>query len=331
MIEQLKYLITKETDPYKNLALEEYLFSRVGEKECILYLWQNEKTVVIGRNQNPWKECRIKELEEDGGKLVRRLSGGGAVFHDLGNLNFTFLVSKENYDVEKQLEVIVNAVNRLGIPAMKSGRNDITVEGRKFSGNAFYSDGIHSYHHGTILIRVDMSRLSTYLNVSRDKLVSKGVDSVRSRVANLTEYIPELTIAGMAEELIKAFGEVYGRTPKELELRSIPAEELGSSEVKFSSWEWNFGRKLKFSDSLGRRFSWGDIELQLNVEAGIIQECAVYSDALETGIFERIAEKLTGCPLKGTAMTATLRELSVESGTEAILADVITLIEEEGI
>lgn len=331
MIEQLKYLITKETDPYKNLALEEYLFSRVGDNECILYLWQNEKTVVIGRNQNPWKECRIKELEEDGGKLVRRLSGGGAVFHDLGNLNFTFLVSKENYDVERQLEVIVKAVNRLGIPAIKSGRNDITVEGRKFSGNAFYSDGIHSYHHGTLLICVDMSRLSTYLNVSRDKLVSKGVDSVRSRVANLTEYTPELTIGRMEEELIKAFGEIYGRTPKELELNRFPAGDLKDSEAKFSSWEWNFGKKLKFSDSLGKRFSWGDIELQLTVEAGIIKDCAVYSDALETGIFDEIAGKLTGCPLKGAAMTAALRELPIVNGTEAILADVIKLIEDEGI
>lgn len=331
MIEQLKYLITKETDPYKNLALEEYLFSQVGENECILYLWQNEKTVVIGRNQNPWKECRIKELEEDGGKLVRRLSGGGAVFHDLGNLNFTFLVSKEHYDVEKQLEVIVNAVNRLGIPAMKSGRNDITVEGRKFSGNAFYSDGIHSYHHGTILIRVDMSRLSTYLNVSRDKLVSKGVESVRSRVANLTEYVPELTIDRMAEELIKAFGEVYGRVPEELEIGSIPAEKLNGSEARFSSWEWNFGSKLKFSDSLARRFSWGDIELQLIVDTGIIRECAVYSDSLETGIFDRIAGKLTGCLLKGAAMTAKLRELPVDTETEMIITDVITLIVEEGI
>ena len=202
MIDKIKYVITTETNPYKNLALEEYLLKQVGETEVILYLWQNEKTIVIGKNQNPWKECKVAELEANGGRLVRRLSGGGAVFHDLGNLNFTFLATKENINVEKQLEVIVRAVNHLGISAEKSGRNDITVEGRKFSGNAFYSEGNQSYHHGTILVNVDMSMLSRYLNVSKDKLVSKGVESVRSRVTNLTEYNVDLDIQRMKEVLI---------------------------------------------------------------------------------------------------------------------------------
>ena len=128
-------------NPYQNMGLEEYLMYQAGEDECILYLWQNERTVVIGRNQNAWKECQTEELEGDGGYLARRLSGGGAVFHDLGNLNFTFLVRKENFNVEKQTEVILRAVNSLGIHAEKSGRNDITVDGCKFSGNAYLRSG----------------------------------------------------------------------------------------------------------------------------------------------------------------------------------------------
>ncbi len=331
MINQIRYIVTGETDPYKNMAMEEYLFHRVGPTEVILFLWQNERTIVIGRNQNPWKECKVQELESDNGKLVRRLSGGGAVFHDLGNLNFTFLVSKENYDLEKQLEVIVRAVNHLGIPAMKSGRNDITVEDRKFSGNAFYSDGIHSYHHGTILIRVDMSKLSHYLNVSREKLVSKGVDSVRSRVTNLTEYVPDLTIQGMREELITAFGEVYGLTAEPLRQETLDLKELKRLEEKFSSWEWNFGKKLQFSDSIGRRFSWGEVELQFSVENGIIRQCAVYSDALETGLFEAIADQLNGCPFRGAAMTETLKGLQADAERESIITDVTALIKDEGI
>lgn len=331
MINQIRYIITDETNPYKNLALEEYLFHKVGPSELILFLWQNERTIVIGRNQNPWKECKLQELEADGGKLVRRLSGGGAVFHDLGNLNFTFLVSKENYDLERQLEVILQAVNKLGIPAMKSGRNDITVEGRKFSGNAFYSDGIQSYHHGTILVQVDMSRLSHYLQVSREKLVSKGVDSVRSRVTNLTEYLPNLTINRMKEELINALGEVYGLTPEPLQQEGLELQNLKMLEAKFSSWEWNFGKKLNFSDSFGRRFTWGDIELQLIVDSGMIKECAVYSDSLETGLFEIIAGKLSGCPFRGTAMIQALQTIPMEAEKEPILADIITLIQEEGI
>ena len=353
MINKIRYIITDETDPYKNLALEEYLFHRVGASELLLYLWQNERTVVIGRNQNPWKECKVSALEEDRGKLVRRLSGGGAVFHDLGNLNFTFLVSKENYNLERQLEVIVRAVNKLGIPAIKSGRNDITVEGRKFSGNAFYSDGVHSYHHGTILVHVDMSKLSHYLNVSREKLISKGVDSVRSRVTNLTEYLQDLTIDRMKEALITGLGEVYGLSPEPLRRESMDIPEplqqentdlseplqresmdlpkLKLLEEKFSSWEWNYGKKLNFSDSFSRRFSWGDLELQLVVNNGSIQECAIYSDALETGLFEMMAGKLIGCPYRGAEMAKTLKETPIDAEKEPILTDIIALIQEEGI
>jgi len=221
MIKHIRYICSKDFNPYNNLALEEYLLNHVKEEECILYLWQNEKTVVIGKNQNAWKECKIRELEEDGGKLVRRLSGGGAVFHDHGNLNFTFLVHKDNYDIDKQLDVIVRAVKNLDIHAEKTGRNDITVEGRKFSGNAFYTDGNRSYHHGTILISVDMNNLSKYLNVSRDKLMSKGVESVKSRVVNLKEYNPNLDIDKMKKELLLAFSEVY-----DCELTPIDQKEV---------------------------------------------------------------------------------------------------------
>ena len=135
MIDKLSYIESKTFDPYKNLALEEYLMLSCGENECILYLWQNKKTVVIGRNQNPWKECRAENLRSDGGFIARRLSGGGAVYHDTGNLNFTFLIRKDNYSVSKQLDVIIRAVRKLGITAVRSGRNDILTDGRKFSGN----------------------------------------------------------------------------------------------------------------------------------------------------------------------------------------------------
>jgi len=328
LITSIRYVISKETNPYANLALEEYLLKKVGEQECILYLWQNEKTVVIGKNQNPWKECKFTELEKDGGKLVRRLSGGGAVFHDLGNLNFTFLVHKENYNLEKQLEVILKAVNHLGIPAEKSGRNDITVDGRKFSGNAFYSDGIHNYHHGTILVHVDMRMLSHYLNVAKDKLVSKGVDSVRSRVVNLQEYRPDLDIDTMKVELIRAFGEVYGLQPELLSQDFINTDELQKSIEKFSSWKWIFGQKIEFSDIYERRFPWGNIELQFRVVAGVIKECAVYSDALHTEFIEQISTHLIGRPFTADAMEYALQKISVDENTKGIQEDILTLIRE---
>jgi len=328
MINTVKYIITTETDPYKNLALEEYLLKQVKDDEVILYLWQNERTVVIGKNQNPWKECKLAELEEDDGHLVRRLSGGGAVFHDLGNLNFTFLATKDNYDVDRQLEVILRAVNRLGIPAEKSGRNDITVEGKKFSGNAFYSDGVHCYHHGTILIKVDMSKLSHYLNVSREKLVSKGVESVRARVTNLTEYIPELNIDQMRQELVKSYGEVYELTPAELKSDDLDILKLEKLENKFASWEWILGKKMEFNYSMDRRFSWGNIELEFIVDSGRIVKCKAYSDALETEYCDKLSATLSDCNFSSAAMIYALETLSVTPEETVMHRDVIDLIQE---
>lgn len=328
-INKLRYLITNETDPYKNLALEEYLLHNVSEDECILYLWQNEKTVVIGRNQNPWKECRIKELKEARGKMVRRLSGGGAVYHDLGNLNFTFLITKENYNVDKQLEVIIRAVSNLGINAVKSGRNDITVGGKKFSGNAFYSMGNKCYHHGTILFDVDMESLSKYLNVSKTKLVSKGVDSVKSRVTNLKDYRPDLTLDELKSELIDAFGKIYGLEPEKMDVNLLPAYELKERAEKFASWEWNFGRKIEFSDSLYRKFEWGEILIHMVVTGGIIKDCLAYSDALETELFEAIPKALMGCKFTSDSMEDALKDIATDDYKKKIIEDVIVLIREE--
>ena len=256
MIEQLTYIETDNTHPYKNLAVEEYLLLHCRENECILYLWQNQNTVVAGRNQNVWKECLVSRLEEDNGHIVRRLSGGGAVYHDLGNLNFTFLVRKENYDVSKQLDVILKAVQKLGIAAEKSGRNDILADGRKFSGNAFYEKGDHCYHHGTLMVNVNMEDLSKYLTVSKEKLESKGVDSVRSRVVNLSEYVPELSIDLLKEKLREAFGEVYGLPVNTCETEDLNEKEIKERTIHFASWDWIFGKKLDFQYELSHRFSW---------------------------------------------------------------------------
>ncbi|NLZ83815.1 MAG: lipoate--protein ligase [Clostridiales bacterium] len=328
MIDNIKYIISNQNNPYKNLALEEYLLKNVLENQCILYLWQNEKTVVIGKNQNPWKECKIEALTEDGGSLARRLSGGGAVFHDLGNLNFTFLVRKDNYDVEKQLQVILNAVKSLGIPAEKSGRNDITVEGRKFSGNAFYSDGINNYHHGTILVNVDMSMLSHYLKVSKAKLESKGVNSVRSRVVNLKEYRPDLDIDLMKKELIDAFGQVYSLIPEALDERDISLKDKDKLEEKFSSWEWKYGRRLKFSSSYEERFLWGNIEIQYLVDKGVIKDCGIYSDSLNIEFFEGIALNLIGSNYTAQGIINTINDMPVDEETELIRRDIIQMIKE---
>ncbi|MDF2586231.1 MAG: hypothetical protein K0S41_72 [Anaerocolumna sp.] len=351
MINNIKYILSSDNNPFHNLALEEYLLSSVKTGECILYLWQNEKTVVIGKNQNPWKECKIKELTEDGGRLVRRLSGGGAVFHDLGNLNFTFLVQKQDYDLQKQLSVIIKAVSAFGITAEVTGRNDITVDGRKISGNAFYSDGTHSYHHGTILVDVDMEKLSKYLTVSKDKLISKGVDSVRSRVTNLMDCArdlenshiadntnmlnvieKEININTMKEQLIKAFSSVYQCQLVQIQDTAIDSNEINRLQEKYSSWEWNYGKKIEFDYSFGSRFDWGNIDLHLNIESGKINTCQIYSDAMDVWFIDSLSEAFLNCNFTSDDIKIKLDLIPRrESLTDKMIQDVIQLILKEGI
>ena len=294
MINRLIWLETDNTYPYRNLAMEEYMTNHVPDGTCILFLWQNRHTVVIGRNQNCWKECRVNFLEEEGGYLVRRLSGGGAVFHDLGNLNFTFIVRKPDYDVDRQLQVILEAVRRLGIQAEKTGRNDITVEGRKFSGNAFYQTGDCCYHHGTLLVHADKENMSRYLNVPREKLASKGVSSVKSRVANLDEFCPGLTVDRVKAALAEAFSQVYGQVAEKMEEKELPEDAIGPLTEKFESWQWKYGRKIPFSDEAAARFTWGEAQVLVHVEEGRVQEGKIWSDALDTDFIKAVEDILTG-------------------------------------
>lgn len=289
--------------------MEEYLTLHVQPGECILFLWQNKRTVVIGKNQNCWKECKVNYLEEDGGYLVRRLSGGGAVYHDMGNLNFTFCVRKEDYDVDRQLEVIIQAVRSLGMDACKTGRNDITIDGRKFSGNAFYQSKGFCYHHGTLLLDVDKEQMSGYLNVSKEKLQSKSVDSVRSRVVNLKELNPDITVKQLEKNLLKAFSSVYGCEAEPLEDGRLDWGQIQESEQKFASWEWKYGRKIPFQYSASRRFEWGDIGLQFSVNEGIVQEVNVFSDGMEQEFLSEVPGVWKGCRYEEQALIGALEKL----------------------
>lgn len=284
-------------DPHYNLALEESLLAKAGDA-VILYLWQNQNTVVIGRNQNPWKECRTALLNQEGGHLARRLSGGGAVFHDLGNLNFTFLMPQPLYDLDKQLLVICEAVRSFGIKAERSGRNDVLANGRKFSGNAFYKNGKQAYHHGTLLVDADMGKMGRYLNPSKAKLAAKGVDSVRSRVGNLKELNPEITIDALKAALKTAFSTIYGGAVEEIPPVCDPA-----LEGHYRSWEWNFGQKLPFTFEWEDRLSFGCVRIEAKVENGVIAQAKVYTDAMDWQLPEKMEAALTGQRLDRQALT----------------------------
>jgi lipoate-protein ligase A len=299
-------------DPYRNLAVEQHLLETAGEEQCILYLWQNENTVVIGRNQNAWKECRTALLEEEGGRLARRLSGGGAVFHDRGNLNFTFLLPTAEYDLERQLEVIRRACAALGVAVEKSGRNDLLADGRKFSGNAFYHHEGRSYHHGTLLVDVDMDKLGRYLQPSKAKLAAKGVDSVRARVVNLRELQADISVDALRVALRDAFGEVCGLPVETLRETDLDAAAVDALTARNQSWEWNYGQRLPFDFSCEARFSWGEARLELAVEYGAVKRAAVYSDAMDWTVAPRLEEALTGCRFDRAALAARVRTSALE-------------------
>ena len=296
------------TDPHENLALEKVLMDSMQPGEAMLYLWQNLNTVVIGKNQNAWLECRTSLLEEEGGKLARRLSGGGAVYHDLGNLNFTFVMCKEDYDLDKQVTVIQKACELAGIRAEKSGRNDLLADGRKFSGNAFYQDKTHAYHHGTLMVDVDKEKLGRYLSPPKAKLQAKGVASVRSRVVNLKELCPTLTIEGMRRNMSDAFQQVYGLTAEPFLLTDSMIAEISRLKEVYAGWDYLYGAPLAFTFSCEEKFDWGYVGLQLEAKNGIIQEAGINTDAMDWTLPDAIIGALNGCRFDTDSMVYALRQ-----------------------
>lgn len=308
VIRSTRILVTTCTDPHRNLALEEALLLSLPQDQAVLYLWQNRHTVVIGAGQNAFAECRIDLLNAEGGTLARRSSGGGAVYHDMGNLNFSFLVPKTDYDVARQLKVILEAVRALGVDAVASGRNDLTADGRKFSGNAFrvLKDG--ALHHGTLLVNVDMGLIGRYLNVSKDKLEAKGVKSVPARVVNLSELSPAVTVDSMAQAVIDAFQQEYGAAPVE-SAGDLPIDDTLFGRYKSDAW--NYGKPPEGGLTLATRFPWGGVELNASVTGGALTNVAVFTDAMDETLSERLASSLEGCPYSGARLAECARSLDL--------------------
>ncbi len=313
MTQHVKIVTTNIKNPWINLALEEYFLTRLPLGEATLFLWQNKDTVVIGRNQNPWSECNLPLMQEDNIRLARRISGGGAVFHDIGNLNFSFIVNRDEYDLKRQYNVIISALEDLGIHACINGRNDLTVDEKKFSGNAFCFKGQNGLHHGTILIGADKERMAKYLTVSADKIKAKGVASVKSRVVNLCDIMPGLTVDIIKDAVEKAFSQEYGGACEKIYF-SDRNKSLWPQDPAFrnmmarnSSWSWCYGETPDFDISLKNRFSWGGIELYCKLDDGVIQKAEVYSDALCEEIITALPALFTGIRLQGKELADKLR------------------------
>ena len=328
--------ISTSNDPHLNLAFEHYLFSNVKSNDRILYLWRNSQTVVIGKFQNPWSECNVEKMAEDDIKLMRRYSGGGAVFQDLGNLCFT-LISGSDYDVEEQKsknnDFIISALNKFNITALASGRNDILVNERKISGAAFQIQQGNLMHHGTLLVSSDLDRLQLYLKPSKDKLETKGIKSVRSRVANLQEFNHLLTVEALIEQLRITYTEYFSEFDS---IGYIDERILNSkSELKLEyenliSWDWLYGKTPAFTDAYKKRFPWGEIELLLTVYSGIIKDVVAFSDTLDNQLVDVIKDTLNGITFNNKVIVKQIKQRVAVMGcsdTQSHLLDIISLFE----
>ena len=313
---KLQIIIGDQDNPYLNLAVESELLDNFLENTITLFLWRNKQTVVIGTNQNPYSECDVASLLNEGGHLARRRTGGGAVYHDLGNLNFSFIADKKIYDVKKQMQVIQKALLNFNLETEVSGRNDITYQGRKFSGNAFAKTKYQGLHHGTILIKTDGERLQKYLKVKPAKLHKHGVKSVASRVINLSE-VAEITSENIIPHLIKAFEEVYQGTATIINFNDLCNEEAIKLSQKISSDEYLFGKWKEFHTNKSETFDWGsvDIDLDIDEENGIIKDINIASDSLEPASIEAAMQLLKGADLKESP-----------SSENEIIKDIISLI-----
>ncbi len=305
-------------DGWRNLAADSYFLDNVKKGDIILYFYVNTNAVIIGRNQNAWTECNLDNLKADSVQLVRRHTGGGAVYHDCGNLNFSFIMNASDYSQDRQFKVILNAMNAIGIDANLSGRNDILTGGKKFSGNAFGLSKGNRAHHGTILINSDLNKLPRYLNVSQAKIKSKGISSVRSRVCNLCDYIPNVNVEMVYKAILESFIREYGIIAE----YQFTGQELDEVEKRYlvqKSWEWTMGKAPKFDYTINNRFGFGEIQLNLNLRDGIIKGSKLYSDCLDTEFCDKVSARLIGVKFTVSDVASALRSVD---GAEAMeLAD----------
>lgn len=281
-----KIIISNEFDPYFNIAAENQLFLE-SDEDIHLYLWQNDKSIIIGRNQNLYAECNLSYLKENDIKPVRRFSGGGAVYHDKGNVNFTFITKEKNADQENFLELIKSAMLKLGVECEFSGRNDLLYKEQKFSGHAFFTDDDNYMYHGTVLVDVDMSQLGKSLTPSKLKLQSKGISSVKSRVVNLSTINKEIT----SKKVIEAFISVFQAEKIEYIDKTNYKPPL---EKMLSSFEWLYGESPSFGIELEHRFSFGNVTLSIDTNDGLIEKIKINTDSLELYDFKECENQLKG-------------------------------------
>ncbi|MUV05662.1 lipoate--protein ligase [Planococcaceae bacterium Storch 2/2-2] len=314
------------TDPRMNLAIEEYAVKTMDvDKDSYLLFYVNEPSIIIGKNQNTIEEINTSYVEDHGIHVVRRISGGGAVYHDHGNLNFSF-ITKDDGDsfrnFAKFTEPVIEALAQLGVKAELLGRNDILVDGKKISGNAQFATKGRMFSHGTLMFDTEIDTVVKALRVKKDKIESKGIKSIRSRVANISDYLEEpMTIDAFKREILKS---VFGgeENIQYVEWTEDDWDNIRQlSEEKYQQWEWNYGRSPKFNVQHSERFPVGGIDVRLQVNKGRMEDVHIYGDFFGVGEVAQIEEALTGELYNRESIAAALESIDVEKVLGGITRD----------
>lgn len=306
----MRYIISENTDAYFNLASEEYLLKHSDEE--IFYLWRNDNAIIVGKNQNTLSEINVDYVKEKNIKVVRRLTGGGAVYHDLGNLNYTFIENKKkNFnDFRGFCEPITTALNEMGVEAEFSGRNDMTIEGKKFSGTAQckYKDRV--MHHGTLLFSSVKADISGALKPREIKFSGKSVKSVSSRITNISDHLEgDMDVIEFRNRVMKsvAGGMDQVTTFSDLEVSEI----IRLRDEKYAKWEWNYGHSPKFEMTREGRFPGGTVEVTLEVKKGVIEKIRIYGDFFGTRDVSTLESALTGVAHNEEVIGKVLQNLDI--------------------
>src|SRR5699024_3170904 len=288
-----------------------------AEEETYLLFYINEPSIIIGRNQNTIEEINTSYVEDNNIKVVRRLSGGGAVYHDLGNLNFSFITKDDGdsfHDFAKFTEPVVRALNNINVPAELIGRNDLLVEGRKFSGNAQFSTKGRMFSHGTIMFDSEIEHVVSALNVSQEKIESKGIKSIRSRVANIVEFLKEDMSMERFKELllcsifsVDSFEEVPQYVLTDEDWENIHA----ISKERYQKWEWNYGKSPTYNFKQSHKFPSGLLDVRLYIKKGMIEECTIFGDFFGLGDIKELEQKLIGIRHEKAALEEALSTVDV--------------------
>ena len=322
------FIESRSTNPYYNLALEEYIFNNMDPSESYFLLWQNANTIVVGKFQNTHEEINQEAVDANEIRVVRRLSGGGAVYHDEGNLNFTFIVSKEGnkeFDFSIFVKPIIKALSDLGVKAEFTGRNDITIDGLKISGNSQYIKNNRVLHHGCIMLDSNLDKVKDALRVKEAKFESRSVKSVRSRITTINEHAPSKISMETFKKAIK--DNVF----RDTEVREYCLTEDDQAEIaklekeKYCTWEWNYGFSKKYSMRREKKFDSGLVSVDLEVNGGRITDIRITGDFFGSGDISRLEEKMVGLMLDDQ-LESNLEKLDIPGYIHGVSAKDLSLL-----